>query len=145
MLRALRWSLRYVLLIALVPACLPALTSSTVAPAADNAAIARAFADHRSELQVTAQGRVERLLSDDTSATSTHQRFILKLDDLAQTLLITNNVSVGKRVPVAAGDALVVHGEFIWNDQGGLVHFTHHDPDGSHESGWILRDGVRYE
>ncbi|MEO8632975.1 MAG: DUF3465 domain-containing protein [Chloroflexota bacterium] len=128
-----------------MPACLPALTSSTVAPAADNAAIARAFADHRSELQVTAQGRVERLLSDDTSATSTHQRFILKLDDLAQTLLITNNVSVGKRVPVAAGDALVVHGEFIWNDQGGLVHFTHHDPDGSHESGWILRDGVRYE
>lgn len=133
--------LLFVVLIA--PACQA--PTSTLPQATDNGAIARAFADHRSELQVTAQGRVERLVSDDTSAASTHQRFILRLDDLAQTLLITNNVSVGKRVPVAAGDALLVHGEYIWNDQGGLIHFTHHDPDGSHEGGWIVRDGVRYE
>ncbi len=112
---------------------------------ADNAAIARAFADHRSPLEVTAQGQVERVLSDETSDTGTHQRFIVKLDGATQTVLVTNNVSVGTRVPVAVGDSVVVHGEYIWNDQGGLVHFTHHDPDGSHASGWIERQGVRYQ
>jgi hypothetical protein len=48
-------------------------------------------------------------------------------------------------VPAVVGDALLVHGEYVWNEQGGLVHFTHHDPDGSHESGWIERLGVRYD
>src|SRR5512135_3693232 len=138
--------MRRVLLFALVAlaACsMPA--ASPIAPAADNAAIARAFADHRSNVEVTADGLVERLLSDETSETGVHQRFILTLRGSTQTLLITNNVSIGKRVPVAAGDSLLVHGEYVWNDQGGLVHFTHHDPERSHEGGWIERQGVRYE
>lgn len=119
--------------------------ATTGAPAADNAAIARAFADHRSHIEVTADGQVERLLADETSETGTHQRFILKLTGSAQTLLVTNNVSIGKRVPVAVGDALVVHGEYVWSEQGGLVHFTHHDPQHTHEDGWIDRLGARYQ
>ena len=85
------------------------------------------------------------MLSDETSDTGTHQRFIVRMDGSTQTLLVTNNVSIGTRVPVAVGDSIVVHGEYIWNDQGGLIHFTHHDPDGSHPSGWIERNGVRYQ
>jgi hypothetical protein len=123
---------------ALAPSC-------AVAPAADNAAIARAFAEHRSEIQVTAQGTVDRLLSDEMSVVGQHQRFILRLMGARQTLLITNNISIGRRVPVALGDDLVVHGEYIWNDEGGLIHFTHHDPDRSHEGGWIQHRGVRYD
>lgn len=138
--------LRLTLLFALlaVAAC-AAPVASTAAPAADNAAVARAFAEHRSNVEVTAEGQVTRLLADETSDTGTHQRFLLALRGSTQTLLVTNNVSIGKRVPVAAGDALVVHGEYVWNDQGGLVHFTHHDPQGSHPGGWIERQGVRYE
>lgn len=141
----MRRSLRAILLLALlaVTACLP--PASTAAPTADNAAIARAFADHRSNVEVTADGEVTRLLADETSETGTHQRFILTLRGSSQTLLITNNVSIGKRVPVVVGDAVVVHGEYVWNDQGGLVHFTHHDPERSHEGGWIERQGLRYE
>ena len=111
----------------------------------DNAAVARAFAEHRSNIEVTASGAVEQLLSDETSETGTHQRFIVRLVGVAQTLLITNNVSIGRRVPVVVGDVVVVHGEYVWNDQGGLVHFTHHDPQRSHEGGWIERQGVRYD
>lgn len=140
----MRWSLPLALLVALAASACQA-PAATATRAADNAAIARAFAEHRSELEVTAQGQVERLLSDETSDTGTHQRFILKLSGATQTLLITNNVSIGKRVPAAVGDALLVHGEYIWNDQGGLVHFTHHDPDHSREGGWIERLGVRYD
>lgn len=127
-----------------VAACAAPL-ASTDAPAADNAAVARAFAEHRSNIEVTAEGQVARLLADETSATGTHQRLILTLRGSTQTLLITNNVSIARRVPVAVGDALLVHGEYVWNDQGGLIHFTHHDPQRSHEGGWIERQGVRYE
>jgi hypothetical protein len=111
---------------------------------AGNATVERAFAEHRSEIQVTAEGAVTRLLSDDTGPSGTHQRFIMQVKGSAQTLLIENNIDVGKRVPLSAGDGVVVHGEYIWNDQGGLIHFTHHDPDHSHEDGWIELRGVRY-
>ena len=85
-----------------------------------------------------------RLLSDDTGPSGTHQRFIMQVKGSAQTLLIENNIDVGKRVPVATGDAVVAHGEYVWNDQGGLIHFTHRDPDHSHGDGWIELKGVRY-
>jgi hypothetical protein len=131
--------LKRLLLLALLvgPACAP--------PSPDNAAVARAFAEHRSQLQVTAEGSVTRLLTDDTGPSGTHQRFIVRLRTSTQTLLIDNNVSIGRRVPVASGDAVIVHGEYVWNEEGGLVHFTHHDPARTHESGWIELRGTRYE
>jgi hypothetical protein len=133
--------LKRLLLLALValvaPACAP--------PAPDNAAVARAFAEHRSQLQVTAEGRVVQLLTDDPGPSGTHQRFIVRLTSSTQTLLIENNVSIGRRVPVDLGDAVIVHGEYVWNAQGGLVHFTHHDPARTHDGGWIDLGGTRYE
>ncbi len=111
---------------------------------AENAAVERAFAEHRSGVEVTAQGSVTRVLSDDTGPTGRHQRFVIRLEGATQTVLVTNNIDVGKRVPLAMGDDVVVHGEYIWNDEGGLIHFTHHDPDHSHEDGWIEWRGVRY-
>lgn len=112
--------------------------------AADNAAVERAFADRASNIEVTASGTVTRTLSDETGPSGAHQRFIVRLARSAQTVLVQNNVTVGRRVPVAVGDEVIVHGEYVWNDQGGLIHFTHHDPDHSHEDGWIEHKGVRY-
>jgi hypothetical protein len=120
------------------------LTSSCAAAVTGNAAVERAYAQHLSSLEVTAEGAVTRLLSDDTGPSGTHQRFIVQLAGSTQTLLIDNNVDIGKRVPVAAGDGVVVHGEYVWNDQGGLIHFTHHDPAHTHEDGWIELRGMRY-
>jgi hypothetical protein len=108
------------------------------------ATVERAFAEHRSGIEVTAEGSVTRLLSDDTGPSGTHQRFIMQVKGATQTLLIDNNVDVGKRVPIANGDGVVVHGEYVWNDQGGLIHFTHHDPNHTHEDGWIELKGTRY-
>ena len=120
------------------------LASSCAAAVTGNAAVDRAYAQHLSSLEVTAEGAVTRLLSDDTGPSGTHQRFIVRLAGSTHTLLIDNNVDIGKRVPVAAGDAVVVHGEYVWNDQGGLIHFTHHDPAHTHEDGWIELRGLRY-
>ena len=113
--------------------------------ASGNAAIQRDFAEHRSGVEVTANGQVTRLLTDEHGPEGTHQRFIVQLGGMTQTVLIDNNVDIGRRAAVAVGDAVTVHGEYVWNEQGGLIHFTHRDPAHTHEGGWIEVDGVRYE
>jgi hypothetical protein len=120
------------------------LASGCVSAGTGNATVERAYAQHLSNIEVTVQGSVTRLLADDLGPSGTHQRFIVRASGSTQTLLIDNNVDIGKRVPVAAGDDLVIHGEYVWNDQGGLIHFTHHDPAHTHEDGWIELKGVRY-
>ena len=86
-----------------------------------------------------------RLLTDQTSATGTHERFIVKLSSADITVEIEHNVSIGARVPAAEGDHVTVHGEYVWNAQGGLIHFTHHDPQGTHEGGYIEDNGKTYD
>lgn len=111
----------------------------------DNVAVQRAFEQHASGIELTATGQVDRLLSDQTGPAGPHQRFVVRLPERGMTVLVEHNLSIAPRVPVAAGAPVVVHGEYIWNAEGGLVHFTHHDPDGSHEGGYILYAGKRYD
>jgi hypothetical protein len=111
----------------------------------DNAAVERAYAEKRSSVEVTADGAVTSVLDDDTGPSGTHQRFIIRLAGSTQTVLVENNLTIGQRAPVVAGSDVRVHGEYVWNDKGGLIHFTHHDPDRSHEGGWIEVGGVRYQ
>jgi hypothetical protein len=122
------------------------LISSACAPAtSDNAAVERDYAEKRSTVEVTAEGMVTRVLADDSGPSGLHQRFIIRLAGSTQTVLVENNVTIGQRAPVLVGDDVMVHGEYVWNDQGGLIHFTHHDPAPAHEGGWIELKGVRYQ
>jgi hypothetical protein len=129
------------LALALVVSVIAACAAAT----ADNAAVEQDYAQRRSGVEVTAEGVVTAVLPDDTGPSGPHQRFIIRLTGATQTVLIDNNVTVGQRVPVAASDDVTIHGEYIWNDQGGLIHYTHHDPAPGHEGGWIDRNGVRYQ
>ena len=86
-----------------------------------------------------------RLLTDQSGTAGTHERFIVKLLTGAITVEIEHNVSIGAPVPVAEGDHVIVHGEYVWNAQGGLIHFTHHDPQGTHEGGYIEDNGKTYD
>jgi hypothetical protein len=54
-----------------------------------------------------------------------------------QTLLIAHNLDVSRRVPVGLGDRIGFRGVYEWNDRGGLVHWTHDDPLGDEDGGWI--------
>ena len=111
----------------------------------DDAAIVADFHNHQSNVEVTADGTVVRLLPDRTSSTGTHEQFIVKLSSADVTVEVEHNISIAPRVPVALDDHVIVHGEYVWNDEGGLIHFTHHDPAPAHEGGWIELRGVRYQ
>lgn len=91
---------------------------------------------------ISVDGKVIRTLSDDKVG-SRHQRFIIKVAG-GRTLLVAHNIDLAERVPVRAGDRLSLHGRYETNPEGGVVHWTHHDPDDSDAGGWIEFNGTRY-
>lgn len=110
----------------------------------DSARGATTTAGLRSGDMVEVTGHVSRVLSDDTEG-SRHQRFILALADGA-TLLVAHNIDLAPRVPLEEGDSARIRGQYEYNDRGGVLHWTHHDPDGSRrDTGWIEHNGRVYE
>ena len=113
------------------------------APGAGDAALAKAFDDRASDLEVEGDGTVDRLLPDDEDG-SRHQRFILRLSS-GQTLLVAHNIDIAPRIDdLKVGDAVAFRGVYEWNAEGGTVHWTHRDPGGVHAAGWLRHDGRLY-
>mgnify|MGYP001544670439 CR=1 FL=1 len=111
---------------------------------ASDTVIANAFANHESHIQVQGQGIVMRLLAEDDSG-SRHQKFIIRLAS-GQTLLIAHNIDLASRIDsLRVGDSIQFYGEYLWNEKGGLIHWTHRDPAGAHAAGWLQYQGKRYQ
>ena len=112
-------------------------------PVDNENAIGRAFATRTSGIHVEGRGTVTRVLPDDVNGPR-HQRFIIELAS-GQTLLITHNLDIAPRIDgLQAGDSVRFSGEYVWNEKGGVIHWTHHDPQGRHVAGWILHNGRTY-
>lgn len=107
------------------------------------ASVAEAFRTRRSNVELEAAGRVTRLLPDDNQG-SRHQRFLVRVEGGA-TVLVAYNLDLAPRVPVREGDSVGLKGEYVWNDRGGIMHWTHRDPAGRHEAGWVSVSGHRYQ
>ena len=76
---------------------------------------------------------------------SRHQRFIIDLKS-KQTLLIAHNIDLAPRIDgLSLNDQIEFFGEYEWNDKGGVIHWTHHDPRKRHPAGWIKHDGRVYQ
>jgi hypothetical protein len=115
-----------------------------VADDSSDAAIETAFENHISSRQVAGQGTVVKIMSDDTES-SRHQRFIVRLHS-GQTLLMAHNIDLAQRIDsLREGDTVAFYGEYEWNPKGGVIHWTHHDPQGRHPGGWIKHDGQTYQ
>jgi hypothetical protein len=109
-------------------------------PAPATEAVANAFRDQQSGVLVEGEGVLVKVLPDDDDG-SRHQRFILRLPS-GQTLLIAHNIDIAPRVASPeSGDLVRFKGVYEWNPQGGVVHWTHRDPNGMHEAGWLEHDG----
>jgi len=105
--------------------------------------IAALYAQRQSDVMVEFEARVDRILRDDLEG-SPHQRFILKLDN-GHTVLVAHNIKLAARVPLQEWDLVTVRGEYEFNAQGGVVHWTHRDPGMGIKHGWIEHKGLRYE
>lgn len=107
-------------------------------------AVEQLFAQQQSDVQLEVSGIVTRLLADDNKG-SRHQRFLIKQQS-GHSLLIVHNIDLAPRIAsLKAGDTVQVYGEYIWNDKGGLIHWTHHDPANRHPHGWIRHQGRLYQ
>jgi hypothetical protein len=109
----------------------------------EDAALA-AFKSHAQARTITVTGIVERILADDRDR-SPHQRFIIRTPG-GVSLLVAHNLDLAPRLEgLAKGDALNLLGEYVWNEQGGVMHWTHDDPQGRHAAGYIEWHGRRYQ
>lgn len=106
--------------------------------------VEQAFKNNKSDIQVKGIGTVIRLLKDDNQG-SRHQKFILKLAS-RQTVLIVHNIDIAPRINnIVIGDIVQFYGEYEWNKKGGLVHWTHRDPNNHHLHGWLKHKESVYQ
>lgn len=101
------------------------------------------FEERASGVMVEGSGRVEVVLSDDRKG-SQHQRFLLETEP-GFTILVSHNIDLAPRVAgIARGDTVAFRGQYEWNEKGGVVHWTHHDPGGRRPGGWLEHEGRTY-
>ncbi|WP_109440272.1 DUF3465 domain-containing protein [Acinetobacter haemolyticus] len=113
-------------------------------PVDDQAKIMQAFQQQRSKLQVRSQGSVKALLPDDNDG-SRHQRIILQLDN-GLTLLVAHNIDLAPRIEgLQKGETVEFYGVYEYNNKGGVIHWTHHDPRRKHIDGWLKYKGKMYQ
>jgi len=116
--------------------------SSPAAVQPDGGSVESLFDRELSDRWVEFEGRVVRLLPDDNQG-SRHQKFIVELAS-GHTVLVSHNIDLAPRVELARDDRVQVRGEYEWNDRGGVVHWTHRDPQGRIAGGWVRLRGREY-
>jgi hypothetical protein len=110
----------------------------------DSEKIKYAFQQQQSNLQVQASGRVLAVLADDHEG-SRHQKFILSLPN-GLTVLVAHNIDLAPRIDhLQKGDVVEFYGEYEYNPKGGVIHWTHHDPQHRHIDGWLKYQGRTYQ
>jgi hypothetical protein len=118
--------------------------AASVQQTCDGNALAAAYRNHQSRVEVCGSGVIAKVLKDDMQG-SRHQRFIVRLS-AGQTVLIAYNFDLAPRIDgLRAGESIEFTGEYEWNAQGGVVHWTHRDPAGRHQPGWIRFEGQLYQ
>lgn len=132
----------YALITVGLPACDPEPASGGAEVEQGDRVLREAFDRRANDTWVEASGRVIRLLSDDHEG-ARHQRFIVQTGS-GQTVLIAHNIDVAPRIPVGMGDRVRFRGVYEWNDLGGVIHWTHHDPRGEIEGGYVEFRRKRY-
>lgn len=99
--------------------------------------------DVNSQFWMSTKATVIKNLKDDTKG-SQHQKFLIKLAPDV-TLLVAHNIDLAPRAPVSQGDSIMIRGRYEWNNRGGVLHWTHHDPKGRQEGGYIYANGQYYK
>ncbi len=110
----------------------------------DQHKIMKAYQQQISNIQVQSKGEVKAILADDNDG-SRHQKMILKLEN-GLTVLVAHNIDLAPRVEgLRKGEIVEFYGEYEYSPKGGVIHWTHHDPQGKHVDGWLKYQGKSYQ
>lgn len=104
--------------------------------------IEKAKNNNNAQFWVGFNGKIVQNLNDDNKG-SRHQKFLVSPIS-GITLLVAHNIDLAARVPVNIGDSISLYGRYEWNNRGGVMHWTHHDPKGKKKGGWIKANGKVY-
>lgn len=122
------------------PAAVVASPSATAGSAVAGDPVRALFEERRSGVEVQGTGIVSRILPDDDDG-SRHQKFILTTPS-GISILVAHNIDIAPRLDgLSTGDRVDFRGDYEWSEKGGTVHWTHHDPSGRHEAGWLAWNG----
>jgi hypothetical protein len=118
--------------------------STTQTP--NDRAVCDAYSAQRSGVEVVADGTVTRVLGVAPGRTSPHEGFLLRLaSGCSLVVRVEANTDFTGAIPLAQGQRVSVKGEYEYYSRGGVVHWTHRDPRGRHEGGYIAAGGQVYE
>lgn len=108
----------------------------------DNTEFDKAYTNHAQKAIVSVKGQVRKILPDDNKG-SRHQKFLITIN--GKSILVASNMDMIKKIPIDVGDEVVIKGEYIWNEKGGVIHWTHRDPRHQHPDGFIYYKGKLYQ
>lgn len=112
----------------------------------NDAAVCSAFAARRSHVEVVADGTVTRVLGVAAGRVSPHEGFLLRLNSGCRlTVRVEANTDFTGNFVIGPGDRAIVKGEYEYYALGGVIHWTHRDPRGRHESGYVDVRGNTYD
>ena len=93
---------------------------------------------------------VVRVLGDRAGRSGVHEGFVInacpRLTSCTREwtyLKVEDNVDITGPIPLQRGDAVSLLGQLECDDN--VIHWTHHDPRGRHQSGYIKVNGKLYE
>ncbi len=88
------------------------------------------------------QFKLRKELNDDNRG-DRHQRFLVERPGLPS-LLVAHNIDLAPRAPLERGMTIYIKGRYEWNEKGGVIHWTHHDPQGRDPGGWLRVGDEKY-
>lgn len=101
-------------------------------------------ANSRSRVHFVRAARMEviRLLPDDREGRP-HQKFVVRLSNGLEVTAVSN-LDLCEYIPVKVGMFVGLAGEFIWTNQGALIHWLHRDPRKNRPDGYVELNGKFY-
>jgi hypothetical protein len=114
--------------------------------APNDAAVCQAFRAGRSHVEVVADGTVVNVFGVRAGRSSPHEGFLMQLASGCSVVVrVEANTEFTGTFPLARGDRVTAKGEYEFYPRGGVIHWTHRDPRGRHEGGYILVRGRMYD
>ena len=111
----------------------------------DDRALCAAYSSTRSHVEVVADGTVTRVFGVAPGRVSPHEGFLFRLGSGCTLVVrVEANTDFTGAIPLALGQHVLVKGEYEYYSLGGVIHWTHRDPRGRHEGGYIEAGGRMY-